>query len=190
MAIRKTKIEKLFDKRKATYEKQTAAIILSIDGVIDGLKLYASSEGLLTEDNSLEILATSVDAETKFVYIVGALQPNIGASVVGLDGEIIAIETEQDQALFAKTIQINIAPDIIEANDPDITLEYIELANANMNKLRQEMEALEDAEIADDAPSFADFAETTPVLSEQDKKNDELMRKILEGAENPSGLFN
>ena len=187
MATRKTKIEKMFDKRKAAYEKQTSAIIASIDGVIDGIKIYATNEGLLEDGNSLEILATSVDAETKFVFIVGALMPDIGTTVMGPSGEVYEVESAIEQALYAKTLQINIHPDIIELNDPAETVAYIELANANMQKLQDDMAALE---AEHDAPQFADFDSTTPVLSDADKKNEEKLRKILEGATNPSGLFN
>jgi len=198
MAKAKTKIEKLFDKRKSTYEKQTSTILASIDGVIDGIKLYASNEGLMGDDTYFEVLVSSIDPDTKFVFIVGAIMPEIGSTVSAIDGDPVVIEDANHQQLFAKTLQVNISDEIIELNDPDATCEYIKVATENMEKLQKslaEIEAIFDPDDSDgiedyNIPKFADFNSESPVLTDDDKEDDEVLRKILEGATNKSGLFN
>jgi len=192
MAKTKSKIEKLFDKRKATYEKHTSDILASIDGVIEGIKLYASAEGLLEDDMYFEVLASSIDPETKFVFIVGAILPEIGSTIVTAEGEDITINDAVDQGLHSRTLQVNISDVIIAENDPVTTCDYIDVATANMRALEQQLADIDSMfdGADDDVPEFADFDSTSPVLSESDKANDEKLRKILEGATNKSGLFN
>ena len=182
---RNTKIEKLFTKRTAQYEKATESILSSIDGVIKGIRLYAIDQCLLNPDNELIMMAANLDSETGYIFLAGYFKPNVGTSITLDTGEVIEIETEEDQSIYGKLLRISISPDLIEQNDPAYTCEFILASQAKLQGL---MEALTSEEAQDVLAVLDDEVPTT--LSESDKKNDAKLAKILEGATNPSGMFN
>lgn len=179
--------------REKTYEENNAIIFNSISGVIRGIALYAIEEGILDESEAaLEMMGVSYDADDSLVIMTGIIKPNIGTTVMSSIGEWFNVATELDQDKYSKIVRIMATPDIIDINDADETIEYIRRTNRELAESIANDDNASD-ELREFAAAHADsdtYVADTLDISADDRDDDEILAKILEGATNPSGIFN
>jgi len=191
----------MFNTRNDAYDEATQEILNHIKGVISGIELYATEEGLLTDDSSLVILTANLDHETGFVFITGIFEPAIGVTVQSTSGEQFLIETEKDQQAFSKMIKINIAREVVEKNDPEETLSYIRESNEKLQALMNALQKGEDSGYSKDnvlkslskEKSTDELGKNNKIpttLTDEQRQDEEFLKKMLEGATKPSGFFN
>ena len=173
----------LLGQRLDDYEESTEAILAAMSGVIDGIKLHAMEEDLLNDNIELTIMMVSAETDG-YITMVGALKPLIGTTVMAPSGEQFIVETEDDRLEYAKVIHINLSLDVIEANSAEYTVTYIRESTKEFD------ESLSDLLEHTATYVTGDMNVDLNALTEDQKLDDEILEKILEGATNPSGMFN
>ena len=181
MKTENKKLKKLFDARLSAYEKHTDKIIAEMDGIVAGIKKYIIDEDMFTDTDELEIIATTLSPENGSVFIVAAIKPMCGTIVTLSTGETLEINDEDDRAAAARMLQINVDAQTIDANDEFVTETYIRTVNEASKKAAEAIEKVL-LDTSDDGWNCD--------LSEADKRDEEKLQKMLEGATNPSGMFN
>ena len=207
--INESSLLQLFEERGELYDEFTDNIVAELYESLIGIDRYAIEDGMLdADDATIDVLAINYDSDDEMVTIVSLIKPNIGVTVMSDTGELFEVTDDEDRTQFSKMMRVNLPFTIVEHNDADLVFKFIESTVAQESITDQdEFEAMRDfvENVSDEDDyetlkgkakavihSLDEKRKTSSVdnLSESDKKDDELLQKILNGATNPSGFFN
>jgi len=176
MAKKLTETEKLMNRRTKSYADYTKKIFDSIDNVIIGIRKFAHANGMYdAHEETMEFVALMDEELSGFTFLTGFIKPNMGTTVTSVYGEKTKIDSEETQNNMSKMLRIGLPTEIVCSNDETQAMEFL------TNWAAEQEEA--EAQAVADSMSSGD-------LSDEDRKNKEVLDKILDQAVNKTGHLN